>query len=343
MLRFTISVKNIFSISIFGLFFLLLSSCGTYNQTNFNEEDGIYKAKAPEQPEQVSAERTPSDSYYKQYFNSKTQAYDALEQGTVFTDIEAYSTTGAIDKNGYIVEEETQDEENYGAWGENSKELSITIYNNNNIPYWNRPYWWYGSGWGYSNNWCSPFSAIGYGWGYPYYGYYGWGYPYYYGGYYNNYNNSYYGNQYNGYAYSRGRRSSDYYNGRSSLGSNRSAMRDAARGVSIARTKNTRKNSNNFTTTRNSRNLRSIRSNQRKEYARNIRDIRTTPSTYSRSNNTQSRNTRNSSNTSNSAVRANTSRANRSNTSPTRRTSSPSRSSGTSRPKTTSKRGGRLN
>ena len=241
-----ISVKKILSISVFGVLLLLLSSCGTYNQTNFNEQDGIYNSKASSQPEQVSVERTPNDSYYKQYFNSKTQTYDKLEEGTIFTDIEAYTTSGAIDKDGYIVEQQTQEEEPYGAWGENSKQTTINIYNNSSNAQWNRPYWWYGSGWGYSNNWCSPFWGIGYGWGYPYYGYYGWGYPYYYGGYYNNFYNPYYGNPYNGYVFSRGRRNSDYYNGTSSLRTNRYSMRDASRGVSIGRTKNIRRSTNNI-------------------------------------------------------------------------------------------------
>ena len=230
----------------------------------------------------------PSDSYYKQYFNSKTEAYGALEQGNVFTDIDAYTTTGSIDKDGYIVEQQTKEEDEYGAWGENSKDITINIYDHSPIVRWNRPYWWYGSGWGYSYNWCSPFWGIGYGWGYPYYGYYGWGYPYYYGGYYNNFYNPYYGNPYNGYAFSRGRRNSDYYSGRSSLRTDRYSMRDASRGVSIARTKNIRRSTNNITassSTRVARRARTARNTPSKRYSRNVTNYSSRSNKNTRNNN----------------------------------------------------------
>ena len=236
-----ITLKKIVHLSTLSVIALLLNACGSYPQTTFEDSNTNYNTQNTSQPQEVAKVQPPSDSYYKQYFNSKTQAYDALEQGSVFTDIDAYSTTGSINKDGYIVEQQTKEEDEYGSWGENSKDITINIYDHSPIVRWNRPYWWYGSGWGYSYNWCSPFWGIGYGWGYPYYGYYGWGYPYYYGGYYNNFYNPYYGNPYNGYVFSRGRRSSDYYNGTSSLRTNRYSMRDASRGVSIARTKKHKK------------------------------------------------------------------------------------------------------
>jgi hypothetical protein len=267
----------------------------------------------------VADQQPPSDSYYKQYFNSKTSAYDALEQGTVFTDIDAYTTTGSINKDGYIVEQQTKQEDEYGPWGENSKDITINIYDHSPIVRWNRPYWWYGSGWGYSYNWCSPFWGIGYGWGYPYYGYYGWGYPFYYGGYYNNFYNPYYGNPYNGYAYSRGRRSSDYYNGTSSLRSTRYSMRDASRGVSIARTKNIRRSTNEITASSNTRVARNTPS---KRYTRNQTNYSSRSSRSTRNYNSQNTSQRS---TPNYNSRRNT------NTAPTRRSST------ISRPRTTTR------
>jgi hypothetical protein len=341
MQRSNISVKKIFSISILVVFIILLASCGTHSQTDYSDSDGIYNSQTPTQTEEVSEKNTPSDSYYRQYFNSKTTAYDELEDGTVFTDIDAYNSTGSIDEDGYIVEEQTQEEENsYGAWGENNGEVSVNIYNNSGRGQWNRPYWWYGSGWGYYNNWCSPFWGIGYGWGYPYYGYYGWGYPYYYGGYHNNFYNPYYGNGYNGYAYSRGRRNSDYYNGRSALAGDRYGSRDAARGRSIARENNNRRNTNNSTATRNSRNTRATTGNSRRTYDRNTSTTRARTNTNSRRNKTKQRPSTTRSNR--PSVNSNNTRPNRSSTrsSTPRRSSGASRSSGSGRSRSGSRRGG---
>jgi hypothetical protein len=283
-----ITFKKIVYLSTISVITLLLNACGSYPQTTFEDSNTNYNAQNTTQSQEVVKVQPPSDSYYKQYFNSKTEAYDALEQGNVFTDIDAYTTTGSINKDGYIVEQQTKQEDEYGAWGENSKDITINIYDHTPIVRWNRPYWWYGSGWGYSYNWCSPFWGIGYGWGYPYYGYYGWGYPYYYGGYYNNFYNHYYGNPYNGYAFSRGRRNSDYYNGTSSIRSDRYAMRDASRGVSIARTKNIRRSSNNITassSTRVARRARTARNNPQKRYSRNVTNYSSRLNTNTRNNN----------------------------------------------------------
>ena len=316
-----ITLKKIAHLSTLVVVALLLNACGSYPSTSFEDSRANYNTQNSTQSQEVANIQPPSDSYYKQYFNSKTDAYDALEQGTVFTDIDAYTTTGSINKDGYIVEQQTKQEDEYGPWGENSKDITINIYDHSPIVRWNRPYWWYGSGWGYSYNWCSPFWGIGYGWGYPYYGYYGWGYPYYYGGYYNNFYNPYYGNPYNGYAYSRGRRSSDYYNGTSSIRSDRYAMRDASRGVSIARRKNIRRSTNNITassSTRVARKARTARNNPKKRYSRNVTNYSSRSNTKTRNNynNNQNANQRNTSN-------YNRQRSNRSNTNsaPTRRSS----------------------
>ena len=334
-----ITLKKIVHLSTLSVVVLLLNACGSYPLTTFEDSNTNYNTQNTTQSQEVAKVQPPSDSYYKQYFNSKTEVYDALEQGNVFTDIDAYNTTGSINKDGYIVEQQTKEEDEYGAWGENSKDITINIYDHTPIVRWNRPYWWYGSGWGYSYNWCSPFWGIGYGWGYPYYGYYGWGYPYYYGGYYNNFYNPYYGNPYNGYAFSRGRRNSDYYNGTSSIRSDRYAMRDASRWVSIARTKNIRRNSNNITassSTRVARRARTARNNPQKRYSRNLTNYSSRSNTNTRKNNNQNANQRNTSNYNRQSNNRNNSRSN-TNSAPPRRSSTirrpTTRSSGSSRKK----------
>jgi hypothetical protein len=224
------SLKTRLSLIFSGALSLLLISCGTHNNPNYSDADGIYNVQPTE--EMVVESQAPSDSYYKQYFNSKADTFDDLpKEGAIFTDINAYSTNETLDSEGYIVIEERQPEENYGGWGENSHNINGNVYGNNwggmgAAGVWGRPFWWYGSGWGFHNQWASPFWGIGWGWGYPFYGNFGMGYPFFNGGYYNNFNNAFYGNGYHGYAYTRGRRNSDIYNSTSPL-RNISNARDA--------------------------------------------------------------------------------------------------------------------
>lgn len=301
---------------------LLLLSCGTHNQNDYSDADGIYNSDTQMATEVV--DEGPSDSYYKQYFNSKTEAYEDLpEEGAIFTDVDAYSTSEYMDEDGYVVVEEREAEENYGGWGENANNVTVNVYGGNNYGYWNRPYWWYGSGYGYYNYWASPYYGVGWGWGYPFYGYYGYGYPSYYGGYYNNYYNPYYGNAYNGYSYTRGRRNSDYYNGRTAASRSNYNHRDARNGRSITRqTENARNNSS--LTDRNSRFDRSTspRTTRRSDY--NTRS--TAPRTFSRNTRPTSRGISRPSTTRRSTSRPTNTRSTRN--------SRPTINRGTSRPST---------
>src|SRR5690606_11865597 len=145
-------------------------------------------------------------NYYKQYFGSKIDSYGDLneeDEDVIFTDIEAYTTSERMDEEGNIIIDDNYDD-GYGAWGNNSENVVVNIYNyggyGSGYGFYNRPYYgWYGNYWGYPYyNYYGPSWGISYGWGYhsPYYGYYN--YPLYYGGYYGNYypyyNNSYYNN-----------------------------------------------------------------------------------------------------------------------------------------------------
>ena len=204
-----IYIKKSFLILISGLFMILLSACGAHNN-RYEETDGIYTTEKNITEDNTSKE-VDKTNYYKQYFKSKNGAYDALpEEGAIFTDIEAYSTTDSLDEDGYIVTEENED---YGAWGSDSDNITVNIYNTGGFDYGygysHRPYWHGGWGYPYYGGYY-PYWGISYGWGYPYYG----GYycnPYY-GGYYNSYYN--YGSV-NTIAYNRGRRNTDYLTGRS--------------------------------------------------------------------------------------------------------------------------------
>lgn len=217
------SIKNQ---SFKGLLFIaitaVLSSCGSYQQAGYYEEDGIYGASQREDvayQDNDYNQQSGKNNYYQQYFSTKSAEIDALsKEGDIFTDIDNYTTTDSLDADGYIVYVE-EDDESYGAWGTNGQDVTVNIYESAGFG-WAQPFWWNGGfnyGWGW-NNWGYGFNpawnywawnpnfgwGFGFGWGYGY----GWGVPGY--GFYNNgfcwyrpaYNNYYL----NGVAYNRGRR-----------------------------------------------------------------------------------------------------------------------------------------
>ncbi len=216
------SIKKALPILLSGMFLILFSACGTHNN-GYGDNDGIYTSE--EKATTVNdSQKDDKTNYYKQYFKSKNGTYDELpEEGAIFTDIEAYSTTDTIDEDGYIVIEENDD---YGAWGSNSDDVTVNVYNYGGYGYgyWHQPYWY--GGWGYHNYWYSPYWGISYGWGYPYYG--GYYCSPYYGGYYNPYYYHGYG-YYNNIAYNRGRRNTDYLASRNYSRNRSNATRDIGR------------------------------------------------------------------------------------------------------------------
>ncbi len=279
---------------ILGLSALLFIACGAHQESDYRDNDGIYATQSQTVAE--NGENTSKDSYYKQYFNSKTDSYQDLpDEGAIFTDIDAYHTTESMNEEGEIIIEEVE-EDQYAGWGENSGQVTVNVYDNGfNNGFgawgWNRPYWWYGAGWGYSNYWYGPYYGIGFGWGYPYYGYYGYGYPIYNGGYYNNYYNPYYGNPYNGYAYTRGRRNSDYHSGRNS---SRSRNYDGIRS-NRELVERGRSNATNQRFSRESRSDSRSRNARTTTYRPNSQSSRTRPNTStSRRSSMNSRSTRSS-------------------------------------------------
>ena len=314
--------KRFTPIAFVGVLTLLLSSCGTHNNSNYNT-DGIYSSGNGSQSEEVySNTSNERANYYQQYFRSKAEAYSDLpEEGAIFTDIDAYSTTERLDENGNIVIEENYHDEGYGAWGNNANEITINIFNTGGYGYgfYHRPYW-YGRPYWQGGYWGSPYYGSYWGmnfdWGYPYYGYgygygHGYGYPYYGHGYYNPY---YYNNNgyFNGVSYNRGRRNTDYTRtqarGRSSNVSTRNS--------SYSRSETTRRvNNNNVRANSNTRSSNSsiIRSN-------------TTRNNNVRSNNVRSNNVRN-----NSSNTIPTIQNTRSNTNRNSSYSQPTRSSNTTR------------
>ncbi|WP_461305463.1 hypothetical protein [Aureisphaera sp.] len=277
------SYKNVMQLSLLAIIGLLVSSCSSYQSVS--DSDGIYSSGTT--AEVVVEEEVPADgksNYYKQYFNTKSQELDdiPIEENLVFTDIESYTTTETVDEEGnIIIEEPSYQEEQYGAWGSNSDDIIVNVYNTGGLGWygglgWNRP-WGLGWGWGW-NAWNSPY----WGWGH-WYG--GWGLGWGFGGFYNPWfcppgfggyagiYSPYYRGQY-GYAhhYNRGRSNQSYQRG-NSLRRGRSSV--ASRN-SYSRSETARRSGRSYvgrdgrSTTRN-RVTRGVRNTSRTSVDRNTR------------------------------------------------------------------------
>ena len=76
---------------------LFLVSCGTYQQSSYYEDDGIYSSNnrvvgvEKKNAEAVRLENQESD-IYGDYFGQKVQEYDEILEDEIFTDIDSYSS-----------------------------------------------------------------------------------------------------------------------------------------------------------------------------------------------------------------------------------------------------------
>src|SRR6187402_887290 len=131
-----------------GFLSLGVSSCGSYQNSSYNDNDGVYSANG----EKVATKDNQQNSasiQYKQYFSSLQSTSGSDE---IFTDVNSYGSD-------YVENDSIQSPSTgYASWGSSPQETTVVVYPDT--------YWSVGFGWGY------PY----YGYGYPYYPYYGWGY-----------------------------------------------------------------------------------------------------------------------------------------------------------------------
>ena len=163
--------------SLIGFLSVLITSCGSYQNSSYYDSDGIYGNTAKEKPSVASTQ-------YKNYFSSLQENNDVLND-TIKIQNQGYKETNIV--NVYNDPWNMSFGMGFGyGWGDPFFGFG-----------WGYPgYGWgypgYGWGWGAGFGWGYP----GWGWGYPGYG---WGYPVY------GYNNNY--------SYNSSRRGSSYANG----------------------------------------------------------------------------------------------------------------------------------
>ena len=159
--------------AFFGPALLLLASCSSYQYAGY-DNDGIYSSDNREAVAANEEEDSYGESqYYEQLFAEQSAQYDQLpEEGMIFTNIDAYSSTGAYDESAFVDQELAYQGGN-APWGEDIDEVSINIYSNMS-PFYHGPrymggfydpYMRYGYGGFYGHRW-SPWGYGGYGYGY---------------------------------------------------------------------------------------------------------------------------------------------------------------------------------
>jgi len=222
----------------FLLVAVLVTSCGSYQQASYYEDDGIYSSGnrvvqvEKKSPEAIRAQQV-EDNIYGEYFGQKADQYGDILDNEVFTDIDDYYS--GVENDSIAIGEQTDyfatnnTYEGNEGWGDNPTNVSINVYDNGwgwggfNDPWlwngglgfgwgwnnwgWNRPWGWNaGFGWGWGglgwNNW-------GWGWNRPW----GWNAGFGWGGFgWNNWGRGFYGNGFNrgfynnNYAFNRSRR-----------------------------------------------------------------------------------------------------------------------------------------
>ena len=169
----TFYTKNLSPYLLIGLISILITSCGSYQNSSYYDSDGIYGNSG-------KAVTNNSSNHYKEYFNSlqTERVNDTIQSGN----------------------------QDYPDWGSSSNNSTIVVYTNPwsmnfgfDYGFGYPNYGWGGNNWGWGyNNWSWGYNNWGWGgnnWGYPYYGYGN-------SGYYNN----------NNYSYNSSRRGSSYRN-----------------------------------------------------------------------------------------------------------------------------------
>ncbi len=315
-----LSSRKLSLYSVIGFFGLVVSSCGSYQNSSYYDHDGVYGSERPrgDYNNRYSEQNMAQANNYKEYFSDLQK--DA--NNGVFTDVDNYSSQ---DQQGSIASVTNPDQYSgttgYAGWGDNSSNVTVNVYNNDPW-YWNRGYWnswyspYYGGGWNngfYGSGW-----SIGFGWGWnSWYGpNYGWGWNNWYGpgwGW-----NSWYGpGWYNGYysnrVYNSGPRGgSAYYNGRynnSVYGYNNTGTRNynSRRDVNFNRTYGTgTRDYNNYNNgTRNYNNgTRNYNNGATRDYNNN-NNSGTRNYNYNNSNNNSGTRNYNYNNSNNSGTRSN--------------------------------------
>jgi CHASE3 domain sensor protein len=123
---------------VVGCLSTLFYSCGSYQNSSYYDNDGIYADQQNRTAQPV--QKSSNNNQYKEYFSSLNQ-----EAQEVFTDVESYSSVQPEQTTN-----QTENSISYSSWGNNPQNVTVNVYDNNGgLANWNN--YWYGNYWGWNN------------------------------------------------------------------------------------------------------------------------------------------------------------------------------------------------
>ena len=131
--------------SLFGLLAMITSSCGSYQNSSYYDNNGVYDSKKSntQMENKNSEQNTDQSNKYAQQFRNMRDDY------TYFTDVDSYNTQ---EQDTVVTVYKNDSNNSYAGWGNNGSNITV-----NYIDYgwgWNN---WYGPGWGWGwNSWYGP-------------------------------------------------------------------------------------------------------------------------------------------------------------------------------------------
>ena len=121
-----LNLRKFNSFSIIGLLSLFLVSCGSYQNSSYYDNDGIYGNNDRPQENynnKYSEQNIEQSNQYASQFKNMQNEYE------YFTDVENYTSNNQ--DTVVVVYDNDEYSKNYSGWGNNSSEVTINYYNNN--------------------------------------------------------------------------------------------------------------------------------------------------------------------------------------------------------------------
>ena len=139
-----INSKNI-AFYLMGFIAIFTSSCGSYQNSSYYENDGVY-GPSEQSTETVksnySEQRTEKSNEFAQQFRSMQDDYNYFTDVGNYQSQEPQDTTVTVYRNEY-------NNQSYAGWGNNASDITINYFDNN----WGWNNWgWNNWGWGW-NSW----------------------------------------------------------------------------------------------------------------------------------------------------------------------------------------------
>jgi len=124
------SSKRLSIYSLFGLIAVVVSSCGSYQNSSYYDNDGAY-GNSQSNRREVTNNNSQSNKY-QEYFSDLNKDLES------FNDVDSYASI----YNDTIKKKESYNSNNAG-WGDNPQTINVNVYDNG----------WGGIGWGWFRVW----------------------------------------------------------------------------------------------------------------------------------------------------------------------------------------------